>query len=39
MPFGLDFKSLVVGAILALWVLPMVMGMFHKSSTATKKTG
>jgi len=27
MPFGLDLKSLIIGAILALYVWPMVMGL------------
>lgn len=27
MPFGLDFKSLIVGALLAYFVLPRVMGL------------
>lgn len=35
MPFGLDLKSLIVGAIFALWVLPMIMGMFHRGSSKT----
>lgn len=37
MPFGLDIKSLIVGAILAMYVVPWVMGMLNKpkASTAT----
>ena len=30
MPFGLDLKSLIVGALLYAFVLPWVMGMFNK---------
>jgi len=30
MPFGLDIKSIVVGMLLAYFVLPMVMGLFNK---------
>lgn len=32
MPFGLDLKSIVVGMLLAYFVLPWVMGMFNKPS-------
>jgi len=36
MPFGLDLKSLIVGALLVWFVLPWVMGMLsRKSSPAT----
>jgi hypothetical protein len=30
MPFGLDLKSIVVGMLLAYFVLPMVMGFFNR---------
>lgn len=38
MPFGLDLKSLIVGALLVWFVLPWIMGFFSraKSSTQTK---
>lgn len=34
MPFGLDLKSLILGAILALYVWPMVMGMISNRGGA-----
>jgi hypothetical protein len=40
MPFGLDFKSVAVGVILALFVWPFVMQMIGKvtAGPAPKKT-
>jgi hypothetical protein len=36
MPFGLDLMSLIVGALLAMFVLPRVMGLFQsRGRTAT----
>jgi hypothetical protein len=36
MPFGLDLMSLIVGALLAMFVLPRVMGLFQsRQRTAT----
>jgi hypothetical protein len=32
LPFGLQLKSLIVGVILAYFVLPRVLGMFAKKS-------
>jgi hypothetical protein len=29
MPFGLDLMSLIVGALLAMFVLPRVLGLFQ----------
>lgn len=34
LPFGLDLVSLLVGAALALWVFPWVMGMLSRRRTA-----
>lgn len=34
MPFGLDLKSLIVGVIFAMWVLPWLLGMFSRSKSA-----
>lgn len=34
MPFGLDFKSLIVGALLVWFVLPWVTGMLGKKTSA-----
>lgn len=34
LPFGLDFVSILVGVALAYWVLPMVLGMFARRSSA-----
>jgi hypothetical protein len=36
MPFGLDFKSLVIGAVLALYVYPMLVGMLGKKSVTSQ---
>lgn len=30
MPFGLDLKSLIVGALLVYFVMPWVLGMLNK---------
>jgi hypothetical protein len=36
MPFGLDLVSLIVGALLAMFVLPRVLGLFQsRTRTAT----
>jgi hypothetical protein len=36
MPFGLDLMSLIVGALLAMFVLPRVLGLFQsRNRTAT----
>lgn len=32
MPFGLDLKSIIVGILLAYFVVPMVMGLINKPS-------
>lgn len=32
MPFGLDLKSMVVGALIAYFVVPRVMGLFARAS-------
>lgn len=37
MPFGLDLKSLILGAILALYVWPMVMGMLSNRGGSAKQ--
>lgn len=34
MPFGLDLKSLIVGALLVWFVLPWVMGLMNKPKTS-----
>jgi hypothetical protein len=34
LPFGLDFVSVLVGVAFALWVLPMIMGMFSRRASA-----
>ena len=33
LPFGLDLKSLIVGAIFVWFVLPWLMGMFNRATT------
>lgn len=33
MPFGLDIKSLIVGALLVWFVLPWIMGMLNRPKT------
>lgn len=37
MPFNLDLKSLIVGAVLAMYVIPWLLGMLNrpKSTAAT----
>lgn len=35
MPFGLDLKSLVVGALIAYFVVPWVMGMISSRGTSS----
>lgn len=30
MPFGLDLKSIIVGILLVMFVIPWVMGMLNK---------
>lgn len=37
LPFGLDFVSVLVGVALALWVLPWILGMFSRKSSAPAK--
>lgn len=32
LPFGLDFVSLLVGVLFALYVLPWILGMFSRKS-------
>lgn len=34
MPFGLDIKSLIVGALIAYFVIPWVMGMLNRPATS-----
>lgn len=34
MPFGLDFKSLIAGAILGWFLVPWIMGMLSRGKTA-----
>lgn len=36
MPFGLDLKSIVVGMLLAWFVVPQVMGIFHRPTPQPK---
>lgn len=36
LPFGLDFVSLLVGVAFALWVLPMILGLFARRRTAAE---
>lgn len=35
MPFGLDIKSLIVGALIAWFLIPWVMGMISSRKTAS----
>lgn len=35
MPFGLDFKSVVVGIVLALFVYPWIMGLINSRTSNT----
>ena len=32
MPFGLDLKSIIVGVLLAYFVIPQIMGLFNRPS-------
>jgi hypothetical protein len=34
LPFGLDLKSLIVGYLVAVFVVPWVMGMLNRPSTS-----
>lgn len=34
LPFGLDLKSIVVGVLLAMFVIPWVMGLFNRPSVS-----
>lgn len=34
MPFGLDLKSLIVGALIAMFVVPWVMGLISSRGPA-----
>lgn len=38
MPFGLDLKSIIVGIILAYFVIPWIQSMFYRSRTAPATT-
>jgi hypothetical protein len=38
MPFGLDLKSVIVGIVFAMWVLPWILGMFARGKASTQKT-
>lgn len=33
MPFGLDLKSMVVGALIAYFLVPRILGMFARANT------
>lgn len=35
MPFGLDLKSMLVGALIAYFVIPIIMGFIASRKTAT----
>jgi hypothetical protein len=35
MPFGLDLKSLIVGAIIAMYVVPFVLGLINRPKSTT----
>lgn len=35
MPFGLDFKSIVVGVLIAWFVIPWIQSMFVKTTKNT----
>ncbi len=37
MPFGLDFKSVLVGVLFAYFVIPYIRGMMLKRSTPVAK--
>jgi predicted Na+-dependent transporter len=34
MPFGLDIKSMVVGALIAYFLVPWILGLLAKKNTA-----
>jgi hypothetical protein len=34
MPFGLDIKSMIVGALIAYFLVPMLMGMINRPTAA-----
>jgi antibiotic biosynthesis monooxygenase (ABM) superfamily enzyme len=34
MPFGLDVKSLIVGVLLAYFVIPWIMGLMNRGSAS-----
>ena len=36
MPFGLDLKSLIVGILLAYFVIPWISGMMNRPSANTR---
>lgn len=38
MPFGLDLKSIVLGALLAYFVLPWILGMLNRNSAPKAAT-
>jgi type II secretory pathway component PulF len=35
MPFGLDFKSIIVGVLLAYFVVPRILALFSNAGTAS----
>lgn len=39
MPFGLDLKSLVLGVLLAWFVIPWIQSKFYASRSASQSTG
>jgi hypothetical protein len=38
MPFGLDLKSIIVGALLVWFVVPWVMSLVNRPSTSKQNT-
>jgi hypothetical protein len=34
LPFGLDLKSIIVGVLLAMFVVPWVMGLVNRPTTS-----
>ncbi len=36
MPFGLDFKSLIVGALIAYFLVPWILGMASSRKSGSK---